>query len=410
MTKSFQFKLCYWATIVPMALTLMSPPAVSQEPVLKRPNRQAQITRSQKAQWTENTLLVMPFNSKGEDSRDLVADLKGTITGTIGSGATTVWIVHFDNVKEFAKAEREFGKSKHINAVQRDYILTTNGDPGVVVNDPYFSQQWHLPALNAPRAYSLLQQPSAFDDNPTLLDTGVDSVIGSGQSASEVELVAGLSYDATNPNSGPAELPDVTGHGTLVASSAFSWTNNGSLLAGVGPNINVRPIRVVDSRGRATTSALIEAIRYLSEEGAPDRLLKPLIVNISLNAPPPYSLANPRVFPALHEYFKRFHDEEDGGLIFCAAGNNHSYDQNPRLPYLIVVSAINNNFELASFSNWGNPVWFTAPGTNILTFDKNRNVRSVSGTSFSCPLVTAIAFAIKSTFDGQAANRITTVR
>ncbi|MBX9694728.1 MAG: S8 family serine peptidase, partial [Cyanobacteria bacterium] len=375
------------------ATSLLAQPTMAIERQLKIPSRAIELPRGQ-AQWRDNTLLMMPFDPNGVEAQNLVKELKGTITSTIGTDDLTVWVVNFRNVKQFAMAEKALSSSKLFHSVQRDYVLTSNDTAGMMVDDPYFPQQWHLPAMNVPRAWNIYQSYSELFNNPVIIDSGVDLIEGS--SPVRAELLTTVSYDATKPGSNMDVLPDLTGHGTLVASSAFTAFNNGFGTAGVAPYEQVLPVRVVDKNGRASTSALIEALRFVGNDIRPDRIYGPQIVNISLNAAPPYSLANAKIFPVLHKYFKWFHDRQDGGMIFCSAGNNKSFDRNPQLPYLIVVNAINSNYELASFSNYGYPVWFTAPGTNILCQDKTGTVRSVSGTSFSCPLVCAVAWAMKS--------------
>jgi subtilisin len=117
------------------------------------------------------------------------------------------------------------------------------------------------------------------------------------------------------------------------------------------------------------------------------------IVNMSLNnANPEFSISNATNNDVLHSQFQTFHN--NGGLVFNAAGNDGNEDTlNPRYPYLIVVSALDPYGRKASFSKYGNPVWFTAPGVGIVCSSKAGKGKavSVSGTSFSSPLVASIA-------------------
>ncbi len=325
----------------------------------------------------------MPYKAGLEESQDLVKELNGTISHTIGQDNYTVWVVTFKDTKQFAKAETELRKNKQIHAVQRDFLLSTEE---FFSNDPFYPQQWHLPAMNVPPTWSLGLNRTFETGFPCLIDSGVDF---GADGTLQNDLAVPYGYDAVNKQflNGVADL---TGHGTLVASSVFSFTNNNTRLAGFYDSSPITPIavRVVDRRGRITTSAVIEAFNSGVVPGHG-------VTNLSLNAPPPYSLANPSAFPALHEYFRRYHDMQDG-IIVCAAGNDGKFDSNARLPYLMVVSAINNDYELAPFSNYGHPIWFTAPGTNILCFDKKGKVKSVSGTSFACAMVAAVAHITKS--------------
>jgi len=101
----------------------------------------------------------------------------------------------------------------------------------------------------------------------------------------------------------------------------------------------------------------------------------------------------------LHTYLRTFHDSGNRGLVFNAAGNGNAKgkgisDKNKFLPYLIVVSALGENNQLTEWSNYGNCLWFTAPGDNIFCTDERGSVVSVAGTSFSSPLACSIAALI----------------
>ncbi len=54
-----------------------------------------------------------------------------------------------------------------------------------------------------------------------------------------------------------------------------------------------------------STSSLVEAVNHLGNKGVK-------LINLSVNAPPPYSIANSSVNSALHTYFKWFHDTQNG--------------------------------------------------------------------------------------------------
>lgn len=175
---------------------------------------------------------------------------------------------------------------------------------------------------------------------------------------------------------------DVQGHGTLVATTAAASANN-VMTAGIAPGATVYPVQIAGSNGMTDDIAIMAGLLNMSISGNK-------IVNISYAAPPPVGFTNPLLHAPLHVYMQEFHDLE-GGLIFISAGNDGLFDPNPVVPYLNVVSAIDNSMNLASFSNWGNSISFTAPGKGIVCSDKTGAVATVNGTSFSSPIVASVA-------------------
>lgn len=325
------------------------------------------LANSRSVEWTENTLLVMPFKPDSEDATDLIKEVEGTVTDTIGEGEMTVWVVSFKDAKHFCDAEKKLSKDKNIKNFQRDFIW--HGQ--MTANDPYYPQQWHLSALNVPEAWDISQGGSNVIG---VLDTGVTT------SNSDLSGKCLTGYDAVKKASGQK---DVNGHGTMVSTTAAAIANNGKLTAGPATLAKIYPVCASSSKGSFTTSAMIRGIQSIGNAGHK-------LINLSVNARPPYTLVNSSYNSSLHTYFKWFHDTK-GGLIFNAAGNDAMYDSNKMVPYLIVVSAIDSSLTLTYFSNYGKPIWFTAPGQGIYCTKGTGTVVSVSGTSFSSPLTCSIA-------------------
>ncbi len=358
---------CTLALSFLMGSTTSIASATESQIKLRTPTPRPATTTKANAKWIDNTLLVMPFKSQDEDTQNLISELKGTVEKTIGEGEMTCWVIRFDSVKEFAAAEKKLGKEKLIKSVQRDYILQSNA----TTNDPYFAQEWHLTALNVPKAWDL-----SLGGNSTII-----GVIDTGVTTKNKDLT-GKIYTGYNSMTKKTGQTDTNGHGTMVSTTAAAIGNNSKLTVGPARLANIYPVQAGGGNG-FTTSALVEAVNHLGNKNVK-------LINLSVNAKPPYSIANPSAFSALHTYFKWFHDTK-GGLIFNAAGNEATKDTNPLLPYLIVVSAIDQSYGLASFSNYGSPVWFTAPGNNIYCSKGAGSVVSVAGTSFASPLACSIA-------------------
>lgn len=328
--------------------------------------------------WRSNTLLVMPCKSSDDGTLDELSELKGTVVRTIGQGSMTVWEVAFPDSQHFVDAEKKLAGDKKFSSVQRDYVLSTKE----TTTDGFFSSEWYLNALNVPAAWDLTHGSPAA--SIAVIDTGVNT------STPDLLGKCFTGYDAvlntTSQN-------DVEGHGTSVSTTAAALANNGNNTVGPARLSTIYPIRAGQPDGSFYTADILDGF-YYAINNTPVRL-----INFSVNGQAPYTIANKAIHSTLHSYFKTFHDVK-GGLIFNAAGNDHLFDPNPLLPYLIVVSALGEPVpplyanDLAWFSNSGNCIWFSAPGENIYCSDKDNSIISISGTSFSSPLTCSIAALI----------------
>ncbi|MBX3136344.1 S8/S53 family peptidase [Candidatus Obscuribacterales bacterium] len=327
-----------------------------------------------KGEVASNSLLIMPNKADKNDAMQTIREVSGTIVKTIGSGDRTVWVVDFPSQDSFLKAEKALVNDKHLNKIQRNYVFSTQ------TNDQFFPSQTYLPKLNVTNAWSA--SPGEQNNTIAIIDTGV--------SLKNLDL-AGKCYEGYDCSKDREKQKDTAGHGTMVSTTAAAINDNFILTAGPARNSRIFPINAyVKKIGGFPTSTLIEAMDQCIVRG-----LK--IVNMSLNNQyPEYSISNKTYNNVLHSQFEAFHDS--GGLVFNAAGNDGNEDTlNPRYPYLIVVSATDTaSGRKASFSKYGDPVWFTAPGVGIVCSSKAGKGKavSVSGTSFSSPLVASIAALI----------------
>ncbi len=342
--------------------------------------------------YQPNILLVMPnANADNDEVSDVLKEAHGTLVGTMGEGRLKCLIYQTEKGK-LEETEKKFTKDKHFRCVSRNYQFKAQ----IIPNDPQFGSQWHLGAVNAPKAWDITsgggQKIAVFD---------------SGCQASVADLAGKTlkGYDATTFGArmtvlgGPGPLgdllggiggalsggaqTDVQGHGTLVATTAAATFNNSINTAGVAPTAKVYPVQIAGSNGMTDDIAIMAGLLNMMASGN-------RIVNISYGAPPPIGFTNPFLHAPLHLYMQEYHDLE-GGLIFLSAGNDGMFDPNPPVPYLCTVSAIDNSLSLADFSNWGTSVKFTAPGKGIVCTARDGTVKNVAGTSFSAPIVASIA-------------------
>lgn len=320
----------------------------------------------------------MPYKAADDASHDSLSELEGTVTRTIGHGAMTVWEVTFPDTSHFVKAEKELTSDKNFRSVQRDYYMHATA----TTNDPYFAQQWYLNALNVPAAWDRTFGSAAA--SIAVIDTGVTTT----NTDLQGKLFGG--YNAITNQVGFQS--DVNGHGTMVSTTAAATANN--LISTVGPArlSTIIPIRAGQPSGSFTSADILDGFNFAINNTSTK------LINFSVNADPPYSIANGFINSTLHTYLRYFHDVR-GGLTFNAAGNGDDngdgiFDNNSLKPYLIVVSALGESNVLTDFSNYGNCIWFTAPGENIVCTKDNNTIVSVAGTSFSSPLACSIAALI----------------
>lgn len=287
----------------------------------------------------------------------------------------------FNEVKEYSRI-REIGvRSVVVPKGRRDEIIKAlQSDPSVeyvepdyvasinlVPNDPYYSTyQWHLPKIGAPAAWDVATGQTNV--RIAVIDSGVDP--------STPDLsgrLLGNGYDFVNFDNDPR---DDNGHGTAVAGTAAASGNNGQGVAGVAWGVSILPIKAMGADGNGSYSAIASGINYAATNGA-------RIINLSLGG-----TSSSRTLQDAVKFAWR-----QGAVVIAAAGNNGT--TNPVYPAAytecVAVSAINSSDTITSWSSRGSYVDICAPGENITTTGTNGTYVSISGTSFSSPIVAGVA-------------------
>jgi len=168
------------------------------------------------------------------------------------------------------------------------------------------------------------------------------------------------------------------GHGTAVASMIIG-TN--PLTPGVAPGAYIVSIRIANDLGQSDSFLLAKGIVAAVDAGAQ-------LINISMG-----SFGDSVLVRNAIEYARA-----SGSLIVAASGNN-GRDQvtypaaNPGVIAVGAVDAAGNHLD---FSNSGSQLAISAPGFGINAAWLADQAASVSGTSFSSPIVTGAIAAIMS--------------
>jgi Subtilase family len=176
----------------------------------------------------------------------------------------------------------------------------------------------------------------------------------------------------------PANLTMQSGHGTAVASMIIGTD---SLTPGVAPGANIVSIRIANDAGQSDSFLLAQGIVAAVDAGAG-------LINISMGSFGDSLLVRNAIAYA----------RDAGALIIAASGNNGlnqvSYPAaNEGVIAVGAVDALGNHLD---FSNTGPQVSISAPGFEVNAAWTGNQAASVSGTSFSAPIVAGAIAAVKS--------------
>jgi len=241
-------------------------------------------------------------------------------------------------------------------------------------NDPYYSNQWAMEKTDAATAWQ------SADGTGVLL-----AVLDSGVDFEHVDLVTkirrDLDWDFVNNDD---DAQDDYGHGTHVSGIAAAAPNNGEGVVGVGWNVEILPLKVLDQTGRGSIANVIAAIYYATDAGAD-------IINMSFNtsSDSPMQCAQIPALVAALEYAY-----QHGVLVIAAAGNK-SVDAAQivpaNCPHVLTVAATTTEDSIASFNNYGEVVDVVAPGVSIYSTSIGNAYGNRSGTSMATPFVAGVA-------------------
>jgi subtilisin family serine protease len=392
-----------------VGLASLSNPVLSQPTrTLKEPTNAPTNTAPRRNSYRPDMLIVMPDPKAERDTvKEALEEVHGTIVGTMGDGALKVYVIRTEK-GQLEQTEAKLKKDKKdFRVVQKDYMYSPQC---FSVNDPRFPSEWHLSAINAPCAWDVARggsqriaildsgsQASVADltgktDNGYNANKAVSKAIALGALA---DPLGGMTASLLDGLFDGGADRDLTGHGTMVSTTAAATENNHVNGCGVAPEARVYPVHITDdSNAQGDEIAMMAGILHVMATH------KSRIINISYG-----DITDPSDI-ALHTYFAAFHYLY-GGLIFVSAGNsNTTCNGHSLMPYLQVVSAVDPSLSRASFSNFGGCITFAAPGQGIVLTDRLGNSTSKDGTSFASPICAAIAALIWDANPGLSNNQV----
>lgn len=190
----------------------------------------------------------------------------------------------------------------------------------------------------------------------------------------------------------PSDLSLLNGHGTSVASLIFS---SDPRAPGVAPGATPLSYRIADDDGASNTFLISQGILAAIEDGAN-------FINLSLGTPSNSDLLRDTVeFAASRNVVIVASSGNTGteGVLFPAA-----------YPSVIAVGAVDAANQHLDFSTTGSQVSLSAPGLAITAAFPNERAASVTGTSFSAPIVTGSFAASMSNTGTVTSNTASAVR
>lgn len=314
--------------------------------------------------------------------------------------------------------------SNYPNIVEHQYYLLGS------VNDPSFGSSWSLNKVQAPRAWDLTTGDQSI--TVAVIDSGFalnheelankwkinSSEMGSTQNGDYCWTGVSLNkqtnncdddqngyiddwrgYDFINNDNNPMSgetNPDgeATHHGTSVAGVLASTANNLKGSAGIDHNAKIMPLQIFSDNGEATSSSLVAAIEYATDNGAK-------VINLSLGT----DTFDQPLLDAIR------YAKNNGTTIIAASGNcalnDDSYCNNlagpGRMTYpalfteTISVGSSSSNDTRSNFSSYGPELDIIAPGSLIsplptyISSNQTSAYATASGTSFASPLVAGTA-------------------
>ncbi|RRJ30549.1 S8 family peptidase [Halocatena pleomorpha] len=245
-------------------------------------------------------------------------------------------------------------------------------------NDPRYEDQYAAEAVSAPTAWE--ETLGSSDVTIALVDQGVQY----DHPDLEPNMASSPGRDFVDGDNDPyPEDPSNEPHGTHVAGIAGANTDNDQGVSGISDS-TLLSARVLNQGGWGSVSDIADGIEWAVDQGAD-------IINLSLGGGGRSQTMQNAVTYA----------SSNGAFVVVAAGNSGSGETTYPAAYdeCVAVSALDPDESLASYSNYGDAIELTAPGTNVVSTWTEDGYNSASGTSMATPVVSGVAALTLAQYD-----------
>ncbi len=267
-----------------------------------------------------------------------------------------------------SEAIQKLRSTPGVEACQPDYIRKAQFTP----TDPDWPQQYGPVLMGMQNAWNFTL--GLQSEVIAVVDTGVQLTHPEFSGRLDVISGANILSPGNTPN-------DDNGHGTHVAGIIGAGVDNGIGIAGLCPNSEIMPVKVLDSSGNGYDSDISSGITFAVNNGAN-------VINLSLGG----TTYSPEEQDAIN------YANSKGVMCVAACGNDGALEIFYPANDLGVVSvgASTQNDRLASYSNYGPWVTVVAPGDQILSTYTGSSYAYLSGTSMSCAQVSGVLGILQS--------------
>ena len=307
------------------------------------------------------------------------ADIAGVgsfVTTTTADVLTTVKTLSADPTVLYAEP----------NYIARTSQGTTGAKAAPAVNDPDFGKQYAPQITQAPEGWAIAKA------DPTMVLAIVDTGIDPNHPDLKAKIQPG--WDMVDGDNQPN---DGNGHGTHCAGIAAAIANNGVGIAGIAPLNKIFSVRVLDDKGSGSYANVAGGIVKAVDLGAK-------VISMSLGGPSSAKVMDDAIAYAVA------HDV----LVVAAMGNDggnvKSYPA--VMPGVMAVGSTDEKDKRSSFSNFGDWISVSAPGSNIWSTlptqgaELGKNYGSLSGTSMATPAVAGLAILVRNQFPAFTAKQV----